>query len=59
MTLRKYAGSVPSENLDPIELVTDLLGGLLVGGWDPGYGGPWQGDTFEVGRYYEGEWEGV
>lgn len=41
-----------------------LLGGLLVGGWgleqgDPGCGGPWHGDTFEWGRYYEEEWVGV
>lgn len=50
---------------------SDYLGALLRGsigwsafggwveGWDPGCGGPWHGDTFECGRYYEGEREGV
>ncbi len=41
----------------------NLLGGPHVGGWvegwDPGCGGPWRSDSFELGRYYEGEWEGV
>lgn len=69
-TLREVAGLFKGWYFRPVTLgkpwsnqAEDLLGGLLVGGWvegwDPGCGGPWHGDTFEWGRYYEGEWEGV